>query len=205
MVDTSYPAVEPISDASFVTLEAARAYLDRETNQDFDAIISACVNGAAGRLERYTGRRLKSRAYAAATALVVDGEGRNELTLPEYPLTAIAEIRERYIDGTSRKVIITNARFSEAGLLWLPNDYFGRGFRNIEIDCTAGYDQTLHPEAWADLRKCALRIVQVDFQDRVNQVGRGASFSVGGESLAFIDRPLPQDVEQILRDYRRIL
>lgn len=190
-------------EGNLVTLERARDYLMLATDEHNEMVVRF-INSTTHAIERYCGRKLKSRTYAA---LVHNGTGLDWLPLRQYPLTTLTAVRERYMDtlGTTRTMAISGYVVSEAGILYLPGDSFTRGWQNIEVDMVAGYKAGTHDDDLATLELAACRLLQVVMQDWHEKIGRGTSVSVGGETVSFMDKPIPEDVRTMLRPYMRAI
>lgn len=192
---------EALIASAIPTLPEAKAYLARASITVDDDPLAVAVNGVAGQVEIYCHRKLKSRAYAPMT---VSGSASATVVLPQWPITAFSAAAELSTTGAARTINIAGWRVSTRGVLWLPNDVFGKGFRNIELTCTAGYTFAAHPEEWDALRLASLRWIQSVFLDQQNGVGRGTGFSAGGESVSLIDVAVPKDVAFILDRFLRL-
>lgn len=169
--------------------------------------ISEFINYVTGEAERYTARRLLSRAYSAAGSgvLVVDGNNCNEIRAPEYPVTGVTSIKRRLSDGTTQTLDITILRLPNEGrYIWLGRDYFTCGRANIELDIVAGYVATTHAADVKALQAAALRWIQVLYQDYDKAIGRGQSIAIGNLSISEIDTAMPKDVEAVFRRFSRL-
>lgn len=218
---------ETLATYSFVTLADAKAYLSRGSVTVDDDPLAILVNVVAAALETECQRRLHTRDYNNTTGeMVLDaddgglvdrysragqyggfslGGGIAELTALEWPVTAVAGLREVDTTGTSRTVTVTGWREIASGVIYLPNDSVSAGYANLFLSCTAGYDAALHPREFQTLRMAQLRWIQVAFQDFYNGTGRGTGMNVGGDSISLIDQAIPKDVARMLAPFKRLL
>lgn len=198
-------SVESAITGALVDQTRAVNYLQRtgaSVPQEHLDRISEFINYVTGEAERYTSRKLLSRAY---TVYVIDGNGCNEIRAPEYPVTAVSAIRRR-LDPTNatQALVITDLRLPVNGtFIWLPRDTFTCGRANIELDFTAGYESTDHPAEVKALQGAALRWIQVLYNDYKDMIGRGSSLNVANLTVSMIDSPIPKDVKQVFDMFKR--
>jgi hypothetical protein len=194
-------ATETILGTALVTLEEAQVYLKRPSGTE-DEIITRLINYCTAKIEQHTRRHLKTTAYTSTTKMVMNGSGDSSIECLEYPVTALAGA-ERLIDDVStwQALDITGARFSSRGLIYLPRDFFPKGFRNVRLDVTAGI--LTSSVEWKGLVVLTLRYVQVAYQDYHLGRGRGTSIGAAGETVNLIDKPIPPDIAKELLPYQR--
>ena len=193
-------------------LDTARAYLKAESTQNDDTI-KQLVNHASSQIEMHCRRYLLARPYDTASGvagkrptLKVNGDGGNKLFFPEYPINTVTSILERYPDGvTTRTLSLTGLVIMEGHKIYLPNDSFAKGYRNIEVVCNLGYAAGTHDRERRAIEAACLRFVQVLWQDRDAAIGRGTSFGVAGESVQLIQTALPPDIEKALQPFVRLI
>ena len=175
----------------------------KQRNPDMDALLVRLIDRASARCNTHCGRRLKSTTYAAATALVLNGDGTHEIIVPEFPVTALASVKQRLSDGSSQPLDISGARF-DANLIYLPNSIAPSGTLNIVVECTAGYLTGTHVYELTGLEDACVAIVRIAWQDYQTQIGRGVEANVAGGSIRMIDAPLPLNIRGMLDPYRRL-
>jgi hypothetical protein len=186
-----------LGNNALTDLETAMDYL-RAYTVDLVPHIARAVNQASARCEGYCQRKLKSRDWD----LVLDGTGRNTIYLPHYPITDVASAGVNQFDGQApRDLDLTAVIFDDAGLLYLPNDRFPKGTKNIAITATCGFLAGTHDEALQDLERACLRLTQVFYQDWANGAGRSTSKGVAGTQATWESVDLPDDVKLILNQY----
>jgi len=197
------------SKYALLTLEEGRDYLkiDEPSSGDDDRICMF-IDWVTAAIERWTARKLVSRTYDAGAGnppkMVLSGKGSDEIAFREVPVTACSAMVRVLDDGTTMNVDLTGARLLHGGRrLWAPRDFFVEGQSNYQATCVAGYLEGTHDTELRTLKLAACRYLQVVWQDRSLAVGRGANIAVGGESVSFIEQPMPKDIVQLLRPFER--
>lgn len=140
--------------------------------------------------------------------LVVNGDGTSVLYVPECPLVALHSINYMDEDGAGTALDITGARIErETGKVVLTHDTVPAGTLNIEVNCTAGYDQptatALGASEWYDLEHWCLRLATIHFQDSKDKRGRIVSETLLQTSRTLPDFQMPADVAEGLQRYVR--
>ena len=142
--------------------------------------------------------------------LVLDGNGKRAIYLPERPVDEVFAARAIASDGTETDIDVTGCRLDqETGLLMLTSgDFFPRGDANIEVECRAGYQAPSstaagHPE-WPQLQWVCHRLAQCFFQDWKNALGRVADKSLGNATFRFVDFDPPKDITNALQPFVRL-
>jgi hypothetical protein len=208
-IAATFSASGAVLSTPLVGLTQVKSYLKRLSAPDttYDDMLNRMIDYATGQIEKYCARRFVSRVYATTAALLHDGDGTQRLRVREWPVTTLTAVRERYQDGVTatRTLNITGAEIERNGrVIYLPLDGFPEGDQNIEVDCTAGYLAGKHDAEIKALEAAALRWIQVMWQDQEHGIGRGTGISAGGESISFIDQPMPKDVERALLPFVRL-
>jgi hypothetical protein len=142
-----------------------------------------------------------SRTFTGQGPVVRDGSGTTELLLPNWPLQEVVSLKERDASGALTSLSTAGHR-KFAGILVLTGDVFPKGRFNIELECVLGYLST--DDQLASLQHAAKRLVQVMYLDHQDKIGRGTDVSIQGFQVTFMDKPLPPDIEGIVRTFRRI-
>ena len=145
-------------------------------------------------VQNWLGRQIKSQSYRD----IRDGHGGNRISLSDYPVSAIASV---IVDGEA----IPQAAGPNLPGWRLVHDQvilyayrFSPGDANVEVHYTAGYT-TIPPElAQACLELASLRWKE---RDRIGHVSK----SIGGETVQFMVKDLPESVRSILNDHRKVV
>jgi hypothetical protein len=186
-------------EGALTTLAAAKAFLRREDNSDDDTKIIMCVNHATGTIERECRRKLKSRV----ATFYLDGSGESQLALPEWPLNSVTSA------SLSAGEFVTPLDISEVlphdgGVLSLYDSTFPLGIKNITVVADCGYKSGLHDSDLVDLEYACLVLAQVNFIKMNNQAYGATSVGIGGESASISQEPLPPEVAEVIKGFRRI-
>lgn len=142
--------------------------------------------------------------------LVQDGDGKNVLWIPEYPVSEVYGVS--YLDsiGVETALALTYARTEKVtGRLDLIDEVAPRGNQNILIACKAGYRPPSatslgDSEEWNDLEQICLRLVQIMFQDYAQHIGRSGDISIVQFTQHIISFEIPVDIAQALEKYGRL-
>ncbi|MEY2849601.1 MAG: hypothetical protein RI885_2268 [Actinomycetota bacterium] len=193
---------ETLLTEALLSVDEAEVYL-KITPGTATELLTRLINYVTGQFELHTLRHLKTRAYSG-NAMLVDGEGTNEIDAKEWPVTLLSAIKELALDGTVLRTLnISGARISAAGTIYLMNDVLAEGSLNHQLELTAGYVAT--SADWKAITGAALRYLQFMYVDQANVIGRGATISVGGESTSLPDIAMPKDVLRALAPFVRLL
>lgn len=207
--------IQGLSKAALCTLDDAKAYLKRSTDDD-DPMITALVNEASAVIGRYCQRHLKSQLHDGATGnqppFIVRGSGTSKQVLPEWPLTALTSVE--YASDPALATPTSSAGWAAlstigwfedgSGVLLLPNDVFPKNGL-VRVKATCGYVSGVHDHHLMTLRAACKRMVQIMYQDWDSGIGRGTGFSVAGQAVNLVDHAIPKDVESMLAPYVRLL
>lgn len=162
--------------------------------------VTDIINSVSYRFNLETGRLLKSRSYTD----VYDGNGKNNLMLNQYPLSSttitINIDTNRAFTDTDKTVTSTDVFLStETAIVELDDDIFGSGFKNVQVQYSAGYTTA---QAY-DLVDAAKEYSWFKWNRRTN---KNAAIGVRSESFEGVtvtyETDLPWSVKQILDRYR---
>jgi uncharacterized phiE125 gp8 family phage protein len=184
---------------ALTTMDGARTYLGLR-DDDKDQLVATIVNKVSAAIEVFTDRKLLSQDLS----LVLDGNGSQELRLPQWPCTAAASLRRRDDLGTQQALITTGMTLDDDGIIRLPFDIFTRGRRNILADVTCGYKAGIHDSQLLLLRHACERWAIVVYQDQEEKTGRAATLSAGGVSIEVEPSAIPADVAKMLLAFQRL-
>jgi len=174
------------------------------TGNDEQDRIHMLINQASARIESYTGRRLKSRTYAGASALVLDGTGTGVLILPHRPIVSITHL---YVDSSrifASDSEILAASFSvdsEAGMIRLYSGSFPDALDAIKIECVAGF-ATTH-EAFPVLETACLELVKWMQSRYAGFIGKRTETNADGLNIGF-EIDIPSNVKAMVDPFREV-
>lgn len=144
--------------------------------------------------------------------LYVDGDGSIEILVPESPIMdgvgGIFAVRSRAYDGTKTDLDLSAMYVdTEAAIVTLPYSVQPRGFRNIEIECRAGYRPPSYAQAgsidWDEMVEISIAIAEVLFRDSLEILGRSTETTLGGDSKKIPDVELPARILQKIKRFER--
>jgi uncharacterized phiE125 gp8 family phage protein len=182
---------------ALITLNQAKDYLSislADTSQD--SWVETLINSASDRIERHCLRSFKS----ASRQTVFDGNGNNEVVLPHWPVTAIADVRvdSERVFGTDTKLETVDFGIVDSMVLRLHATLFPSGSQNVQVNYTAGY--TAVP---GDLQFACLFLVEWLYRMKNDRrLGRG-SVSKGNETVENLPG-MPKEVIEILEPFVNI-
>ena len=161
------------------------------------------INQASSRIELFTKRSLKTTVYSGATALILDGHGRDRIVVPHHPITAVAHL---YIDaarvfGADTEVDTADYQIdAEAGIIRLYSGTFPDALGCVKLECTAGILAT--DPRWQVLQGACMELVRW-VSGRYGTSGgvgiRSQSNAEGGSTTWETDMPI--NVRSMLDDF----
>lgn len=178
--------------AALTTTANLKAWVGLNGSAD-DAVLDRLVTSISAYVEAYLNRKIASATYTD----VLDGTGTNGLMLPRYPVTAVSSVS---IGGV---LVSAAADDASMGYVWsdIGLDYrggvFTSGRRNVRVTYTAGYSVT-PPE----IEQAVLELAALRYRER-DRIGH-SSKSIGGETVAYVTKALPDSVRLILDNWRNV-
>ena len=185
------------------TLAALKEYIGIDDASE-DAFLDKGITRATRRIEGFTDRLLKLRAYEET----YDGTGTPFLMLRQFPIVALTEVKIDALRqfGVSTAVDLLSVVVSkEEGKIGLAaagvpiswSATFPLGTRIVKVKYTAGFASIP-----ADLELAAIKVAAMDFA-RAREGGDGIiSESISGRSVTWKDG-VPEEVAEMLLPYRR--
>ena len=158
-----------------------------------DQLLTGFITRASQGIQKYLNRTIASQAYTEA----LDGKGTSRIMFANYPVTAVASLA---IDG----IVIPPASgppyacgyvFNETALS-VYGYSFCRGYGNVQLSYTAGYDETPPEIEQACIEWIALRYTE---RQRIGQVSK----SLNGEVITFFVGDMPASVKMMLTNWRK--
>ncbi len=157
-----------------------------------DALLTRLVTAASQFIQTWLGRQTAVQTYTE----VRDGTGGRLLAFANVPVTAVASL---VIDGMpilpAADALSPGFLFS-GSMLYLQGYRFTRGVQNVAVVYTAGFAATPPEIEQACIELVALRYKE---RDRIGHVSK----SVSGETVSFLQKDMPPDVQTVLEQYRR--
>lgn len=184
---------------ALIDVEQAREFL-RIEDTDQDEIITGLVNEASAWMETETRRTLKARTGT----MTFSGPGATWAVMPEAPFNSMASAEYRDADGTWTALNITGAQIVvDTGEVYLPNDVWWEGRKNIRVTGEVGFKAGTHDRDLKTLGLCCEQLVQILYQVRQNKIGRAEAVSIVGTGIAIKSDALPIEVKKTLAAYTR--
>ncbi len=154
-------------------------------------------------MERYTGRKLKSRSLTE----YYDGKGRDTLFVQNYPITSTTSEIAIYDDvdrafGAETKLPASEiVIYSEEGRIRLDGDAFDDGIQNVKVVYTAGYGagSALVPH---DLVGAAFEFIGFLWMRKGKKNWDTSGVTISQGSVTILDEWAPKTVRHVLDGYR---
>lgn len=158
------------------------------------AYTEGLINAVSARANMMTGRKLRSRA----ATVTLDGNGRDIILLPEFPVDSVAEVRIDTKREFGDETIIPSASYDvyEDGRLYVePRVPFAR--RCVRVTYTAGFEPV--PD---DLQQAVVESVAYSWKRLRSRAIGTQSITAEGVTTQFeIDIPIP--AKRVFESYRR--
>ena len=163
-----------------------------------DVMLQRLITGASQAFRTYTGRNFDVQTYTEKRS----GSGQRTLFLRQFPIQSITSLT---VDGVAIPAITGNVYIPGAsGYLYTPEYItvfgyeFTRGRDNISVTYSAGYTTIPY-----DLAQAAIELVCFKYKEK-DRIGH-ASKSLGGETVSFIIKALPESAQLVLDKYNGVL
>jgi hypothetical protein len=187
---------------ALVTAEEVEGYCQIQS-PEHDVVVELLINGVSQQFSTYAGRAFISTVY---TALALDGNGKSDFYLPNWPITTLTSVTEDSVLltlNTDFYVDMTRGLLSKGKYNWPWYDYQAKWTTKqqaVVVTYTAGYTLALLP---ADLKLAALKEIARQYQIFITKGNGVASSSVQGSSSSAATPEKPEWMEVVAR-YRRI-
>lgn len=176
------------------SLPAVKDYLGIPLLQtEDDALLNSLITAISVGVTNRIGRDLLLKQ----TTDKIDGNGKNRIMFPSWPVTAVASV---LINGRNVPAATSFEGYGyrfDTRMLILNGDWFHPGIRNVELSYTAGY--ATPP---ADIAQVCTKLVAAKYKER-DWLGF-RSKSLAGETVIFDDVELSDSVRSVLLDYQKV-
>lgn len=162
------------------------------TTTSDDVLLTRLVTAASQFIQAWLNRQIASQPYTEMR----DGTGGTRLAFANVPVTVVSSLT---IDGVAiapAPDALSPGFVSSPTLLSLQGYAFCRGYGNVVVSYTAGYETTPPEIEQACIELVALRYKE---RDRIGQVSK----NLAGEVVSFAQKDMPADVATLLWQYRR--
>lgn len=179
----------PVTDLT--TLDTLKSYLNPGSNDD--KLLQRLLSAASVAIENWLSRDVKSQAYTE----FFDGTGGRVLVMPQNPVTAVASVTINGNAIPAGNVTTAGYYFTDTAII-LTGYSFTRGNANVVVVYTAGYATIPY-----DLEQACIGLVQYWMGDR--QRNGEVSRSMGGQTISYSQKDMPEWVKTTLMQYRRVV
>jgi hypothetical protein len=154
-------------------------------------------------MERYTGRKLKSRSNTE----YYDGNGTDRVFLKNYPVTSTTSTIEVYDDldrvygADTKKAAGDLILYTDDGIVALDGDVFSIGLQNVKCVYTGGYGagSALVPH---DLVGAAFEFTGFLWERRTRKNWADTAVNILQGGVSILDEWAPRTVRHVLDGYR---
>ena len=169
------------------TLAKVKLYLDLKM-QDADPLLQQLITSSSAWIKNTLNRDVTQASYTQS----FDGRGGKAICLPQYPVTAVSSVS---VDGVA--LAASDFVATDYGVE-LTSGNFPRGAGRVTVAWTAGY-ATIP----ADLDQACVELVAWRYKEIPNL--KTSSKIIGGENINFQTTAMPSQVEQLLRQWRKVV
>lgn len=203
---------------ALTTVARVKTYLEI-TSSDNDTVLEVLIDAVTDFIENECDRRFKKTTY---TGTKIDGDGTNEIVLPQWPVVSGQTFTLYERNSTSGygndnasdwdTVDSTDYRVDLVAGIVRATFKFLDGFENYKVDFTAGYDfenasGTLVPLSsvgLSDLELVAWKLISREFQKRKG-TGDIQSMRLYNYSVTFSKEAYQDDeIREVLEKYKRV-
>ncbi len=165
-----------------------------------DARLALVADGVSARIESETRRVFVTRSLTE----VRDGDDRRTLRLRTYPVESIDSLTVADDAGGTPVALVEGTDYDvdfRIGEIRLRTRVFTRGFQNVAVIYTAGFDAQDGADLPADIYQAGLDYVKFAYKRTQSDGLASSSVTTGGVSGTFIPAP-PKDVLAVLDSWR---
>jgi len=188
---------------ALATLANAKVYLGI-ADTTWDPVLEMLIDAVSEQFNSYTDRVLLNATY---TALLLDGNGKEILYLPNAPITTLTSVYENdnlLTEGSTADFI----KYAAEGYLYRVDGHWAEGQQNIKITYTAGYVVVTTPTIPKDLQMAVYLQVALLWKEQKTKAWGESARTVPAGSTSQVsqatDQPLDPRVKAILDKYVRI-
>ena len=179
---------------SLTTVDNVMAFMSKESFTPLQTLtVQQLIPLVDEIIVNYCGWNLLAKTYEGEQ---YNGNGSAELDLLAAPVTTVTKV---LVDGTD--VIADIKVGKKEGVLLLTTGSFTVGRLNVEVDFTAGYDETTSP---GDLQYAANYLVVINMTQAEDGTFGVKSDKLKDSTTEFNTNDLPPLVTRVLNRYRRI-
>lgn len=195
-----------VAAGSLITAAQFRAYVPAIPAADTsnDTLFELLIDGVSEAFNKYVGRTLAKTTY---TAVYIDGNGKESLLLPQYPVASITSITEdgnALTEGEDNDYLL----YAASGILKRVSGAWAKGPKTIKITYVAGYVvqgvTVTAPDIAlpADLKLACMMQVAREWQKTKGNEWGESSRSFPDGSISRFETALLKEVREILDHFR---
>lgn len=195
-----------VAAGSLITAAQFRAYVPAIPAADTsnDTLFELLIDGVSEAFNKYVGRTLAKTTY---TAVYIDGNGKESLLLPQYPVASITSITEdgnALTEGEDNDYLL----YAASGILKRVSGAWAKGPKTIKITYVAGYVvqgvTVTAPDIAlpADLKLACMMQVAREWQKTKGSEWGESSRSFPDGSISRFETALLKEVREILDHFR---
>ena len=177
------------------SLENVKEWLGLDpANTSDDDLLTRLITAASGFMQRYCNRQFASQAWTE----IRDGVGNVRMAFANYPVTAVASVT------VSGETIPASSGAGTFGYLFtdtmliLQGRRFRRGFANVELSYTAGFDPI--PE---EIEQACIELIAFRYREK-DRTGK-SSEGMAQQTTSFVIRDMPPSVKTMLDDLKKVI
>jgi hypothetical protein len=180
--------------ADLTTLQTVKEWLGLDpSNTSDDDLLSRLITAASGFMTRYCNRPFVSQACTEAR----DGTGSARMLFANYPVSAVASVTVNGQSIPPGSSVAAGFYFTDTVLVL--NGYrFRRGYANVQVSYTAGFDPI--PD---EIEQACIELITFRYREK-DRTGK-ASEGMAQQTTAFVIKDVPPAVKTMLDNLCRVI
>ena len=186
---------------AWISLADARTYLKiPSSDTDDDSLLETLINYSYKALEKYIGHQIISATYTE----FYDGDGTRLLVARKWPIISVTSVHvdiERDFESVDLVDSGNYVTDTDNGIIEIFQEeatgptVFERGIKNVKVIYVAGFAAIPNDVKLAGLRHVAYLYRQENTEGTTSQ-------SLGGKSESYDQKPIPDNIQFLLRPYK---
>lgn len=179
--------------ADLTTVAAVKQWLG-VTSADHDTLLASLVSGVSAWIQSRIERVILSAVYAETR----NGDGRDVAFVVNTPLTAVSSVKVNGVAIPARAAYGQSGFSFDEDCIYLEGYCFTRGRQNVQLGYTSGLAAV--PD---DLNMATMKLCAIGYRER-ERIGL-SSKGLNGEQTNFLVKVMPEDVRDVIDNYRRVV
>jgi hypothetical protein len=174
------------------SLANVKAWLSIQTDTD-DVVLSRLISSASQYIQSWLNRLFASQTYTERRG----GTGTDVMAFADYPVTAVTSV---IVDGSTIPLSngISYGYLFDDKFLYFIGGRFGMSRMNVQLTYTAGYASVP-----LEIEQSCIELIGIRYKER-QRIGENSK-SIGGETVSFDVKDMPNSVKTILNNYRKVI